>query len=144
MKQRTCCFTGHRSQSLPFRSDETDERCVELRSKLKAEIERLITEDNVTHFISGMALGVDQICAELVLELKKQYPRITLECAIPCEEQAVTWSEPQRDRYFGIVERFAYNVCISHELVDVFFRDSFVVCFKLDVRRNFFQVLDES
>ena len=114
MKQRTCCFTGHRSQSLPFKSNEMDKRCVELRLKLKAEIERLITEENVTHFISGMALGVDQICAELVLELKKQYPRITLECAIPCEEQAVNWTEPQRDRYFGIIERCDKETMIQH------------------------------
>ena len=32
---------------------------------------------------SGMAQGVDMYAAEIVLELKKQYPQITLECAIP-------------------------------------------------------------
>ena len=105
MKKITCCFTGHRLQSLPFRFNEKDERCVKLREVLKAEIERLIVDEKAAHFISGMALGVDQICAELVLELKEQYPHITLECAIPCEEQAVKWRENQRDRYFGIAER---------------------------------------
>ncbi|MEE3334568.1 MAG: SLOG family protein [Ruminococcus sp.] len=65
----------------------------------------MITENKVTHYISGMALGIDQICAELVLEIKSRYPKITLECAIPCEEQAIRWTEPQRDRYFSILER---------------------------------------
>ena len=105
MENSTCCFTGHRPQSLPFRLNEKDKRCVALREKLKAKIEQLITEENVTCFISGMALGIDQICAELVLELKEQHAKITLECAIPCEEQAIKWTEPQRDRYFWIAEQ---------------------------------------
>ena len=37
--------------------------------------------------------------AEIVLELKKQHPQITLECAIPYERQAAYWSEPLRNRY---------------------------------------------
>ena len=114
MENSTCCFTGHRPQSLPFRLNEKDKRCVALREKLKAKIEQLITEENVTCFISGMALGIDQICAELVLELKEQHPNITLECAIPCEEQAVNWTEPQRDRYFGIVERCDKETMLQH------------------------------
>ncbi len=60
----------------------------------------------MTHFISGMAQGVTCIAAaEIVLELKKQYPQITLECAIPYERQAVRWPEALRNRYFSIAER---------------------------------------
>ena len=40
-----------------------------------------------------------------MLELKKQHPQITLECAIPYERQAAYWSEPLRNRYFSIAER---------------------------------------
>lgn len=61
-------------------------------------------EENAIHFISGMAMGIDMICAETVLLLKDKYPEITLECAIPCETQAAKWSERYRDRYFYIVE----------------------------------------
>ena len=53
---------------------------------------------------SGMAQGVDMYAAEIVLELKKQYPQITLECAIPYERQAVRWPEALRNRYFSIAE----------------------------------------
>ncbi len=78
-KHYTCCFTGHRPQKLPFGFDEQDERCIKLKKQLKAEIETLITQKQVTHFITGMALGVDLICAEIVKELKEKYPYITLE-----------------------------------------------------------------
>ena len=33
-----CAFTGHRPQNLPFRFNETDERCL----RLKAELRKLI------------------------------------------------------------------------------------------------------
>lgn len=101
----TCCFTGHRPQSLPWGSNEQDPRRVRLKELLRQEIERLITENNVTHFISGMAIGTDLMAAEAVLELKKQYPQITLESAIPHEEQATRWSAMQRERYYDIASQ---------------------------------------
>ena len=102
---KVCCFAGHCPQGLPFGYNETDERCKRLKAQLKAEIIKLIEGHGVTCYISGMAMGTDMYAAELVLELKEKYPQITLECAIPCESQAEKWSEPLRDRYFGIIER---------------------------------------
>lgn len=77
--------------------------CKNLKMQIKNTITELIEKENAIHFISGMALGVDMICAEIVLELKKTYPQITLECAIPCETQAAKWNEKYRDRYFNTV-----------------------------------------
>lgn len=104
-EKKTCCFTGHRPQSLPFRYNENDIRCVKLKQRLYDEILRMISENNISHFISGMALGVDTYAAEIVLELKKQWMQIILECAIPCENQSEKWKERDRDRYFGIIEK---------------------------------------
>lgn len=64
-----------------------------------------IEENGVTHFITGMAIGVDMFAAEIVLGLKSAYNGITLECAIPCETQAEKWSEALRDRYFDIASK---------------------------------------
>lgn len=100
--QQTCCFTGHRPEGLPFRTDESHPDCVKLKEQLSQEIEWLITEEGVRHFISGMAAGTDLIAAELVLELKQKYPQITLESAIPYEEQAVKWTAAQREQYYRI------------------------------------------
>lgn len=55
----TCCFTGHRPQKLPFKFDEQHPDCVRLKKLLRQELVRLITEAGVTHFITGMALGID-------------------------------------------------------------------------------------
>jgi uncharacterized phage-like protein YoqJ len=104
-REISCCFTGYRPQSLPFGFDEQKPACVRLKEVLRGEIERQITENGVTHFITGMALGIDLIAAELVLELKKQYPNITLESAIPCENQAIKWSDAQRERYYDVAAK---------------------------------------
>lgn len=102
---RTCAFTGHRPQNLPFRFNESDKRCIALKKQLRKLIVQLIEQHNVTHFISGMAIGVDMYAAEIVLDLNAEYPHITLEAAIPCETQTAKWSGPLRDRYFKIVEQ---------------------------------------
>lgn len=103
--QKVCCFTGHRPQSLPFRYNEKDIRCVNLKQRLNEEILRMINQNGVSHFISGMALGVDTYAAEIILALKKQWIQLTLECAVPCESQAIKWKERDRKRYFRIIEK---------------------------------------
>lgn len=101
---KKCAFTGHRPQSLPFRFDETDERCVSLKEKLRMEIVRMLEDEDITYFISGMAIGVDMYAAEIVLELKSAYnPDIKLECAIPCEGQSSKWPVALQKRYTDIV-----------------------------------------
>ena len=79
---KTCAFTGHRPQSLPFGFDESDKRCTSLKSVMRDQIVALIENEGVTHFITGMALGVDMYAAEIVLDLKSKYPHITLESAL--------------------------------------------------------------
>lgn len=105
MKEKTCAFTGHRPQKLPFGLNEEGARCTALKEELRKQIINLIEDENVTHFISGMALGVDLVAAEIVLDLKVSYPGITLESAIPCETQAVKWTVSQRERYYDIAAR---------------------------------------
>lgn len=92
-------------QNLPFGFNEEDERCINLKKTLREQIINLIENEGVTHFISGMAIGVDMYAAEIVLGLKASYPGITLESAIPCESQAAKWSEALRDRYFDIASK---------------------------------------
>lgn len=112
--QQTCCFTGHRPEGLPFKTDESHPDCVELKERISQEIERLIVEEGVRHFISGMAVGTDLIAAELVLELKKKYPHITLESAIPYEEQAIKWTQAQREQYYKIAGQCDESVTLQN------------------------------
>ena len=104
-------FTGYRPSKLPF-FGEDDPMCIALKSKLREKIS-LFAQRGATDFYSGMALGVDMWCAEIVLELKKIYPEITLTAVIPCREQTAKWSNSDRQRYEGILDRCDKTICIS-------------------------------
>lgn len=62
MDENTCCFTGHRK--LP---SDTVEKII---LNLDREVENLIAK-GITDFISGGALGFDQIAASLIVAKKE-------------------------------------------------------------------------
>ena len=49
-----------------------------------------------------------------VLELRSRRPGITLEAAIPCEEQAARWRERDRSRYFRLMEQCDFETMVQH------------------------------
>ena len=102
--ERTCCCTGHRPKGFPFKYGVDTKRHNAYLQALTQKTELAITEYGITHFISGMALGADLDFAEAVLKLKDKYP-ITLECAIPCPNQTLKWSDKDKLRYESILKR---------------------------------------
>lgn len=101
-KETTCCFSGHRPNKLPWGGMETDPRCLALKEAISREIETAY-DKGYRHFISGMAQGADFYFCEAVQKLRDERPGVTLEAAIPCEEQASKWPERERERYFRLV-----------------------------------------
>jgi uncharacterized phage-like protein YoqJ len=103
VKSKSCCFTGHRPQNLPWGEDEADPRCARLRYRLFEELERSYNA-GYRHFLCGMALGGDLIFCETVLLMRdKRHPDIIVEAAIPFEGQSSGWKHMQRERYRRLV-----------------------------------------
>jgi len=71
-------------------------------------------EKGMRHFICGMALGADLYFCEAALDLRSRLPGVTVEAAIPCEEQAARWSERDRNRYFALVKACDYETMVQH------------------------------
>lgn len=101
-KSITCCFTGHRPKSLPWGYEEKGISCRKFKNKLSQEIRNAI-KNGYEYFISGMALGIDIVVAELVIDLRKKHPNIKLECVIPCLNQTIKWQEDSKERYENIL-----------------------------------------
>ena len=93
---RQCCFTGHRPDKLSVPESE-------IKAKLKTEI-LLAIADGFDVFITGMAPGVDIWAAEVILELKKEFP-LKLVAAIPHPGFEKRWSDEQVKRYIAITEK---------------------------------------
>lgn len=116
LNSTTACFTGHRSQKLPWRFNEEDVRCRAMKASLVSEIEKAIRNGYKT-FLCGMALGFDMICAETVLDLKKKYSDIKIIGALPCKTQDIKWSEKDRKRYGELLNRLDSIRCIYDEYI---------------------------
>ena len=96
LREKTCCFTGHRvipARSLPA-----------LAKELEQTLRRLIGA-GVRYFGAGGALGFDTLAAETVLRLKGEYPGIRLILVLPCRDQTRGWREADVRRYRDILRR---------------------------------------
>ena len=112
---KTCCITGHRPNGFPWLYGK-DSKFQSVYEKLLYErIESYITENNVTDFISGMALGVDMDFAAAVLKLRKKYSSIHLHCAIPCRDQTKLWNRHDVARYNKILKRADFSIIMSEK-----------------------------
>lgn len=101
MKEKTCCFTGHRD--IP--ADKADY----LRYEVQKAIEYMMRK-GITDFWCGGALGFDTLAAEEVLKLKDNYPEIKLFIAMPCPTQSIGWNEKNKAAYDAIAAK-ADSVC---------------------------------
>ena len=112
---KTCAFTGHRPQSLPFGFDENNIGCVRLKEKLREQILFKIENEGVRRFLSGMALGTDLFAAKIVIQLRESYPDISLFAIIPCASQPSKWSSFQQERYKNVLRLCEHAIVLQKE-----------------------------
>ena len=82
MRERTCCFTGHRD--LPVQAQK------EIAAKLEQIIISLI-DRGIKFYGAGGARGFDTLAAQTVLKLKTNYSNIKLILVLPCLTQTQGW-----------------------------------------------------
>lgn len=114
MFKPSCCFTGHRN--LP------SEEIVNIAFRLDNEIDALI-DKGVRHFISGGALGFDQIAASIIVAKKENGNNIRLSFELPCCNQDKKWTREQK-RHYRLLLEFADNIHYVSE-------DYFAGCMKM-------------
>lgn len=66
IKEKTCCFFGHRK----IKNTE------EIKTAVYKNAERLVTEENTSTFLFGSKSQFDDLCYEIISDLKKKYPHI--------------------------------------------------------------------
>lgn len=104
---KICCFTGHRLHKLPWLADPHHPLSHALREIVRQKILQKIN-DGYDYFISGMAIGCDMFFAQIVLNLRSEFPNIKLECALPCADQANIWPDTQKQEYLDILSACNY------------------------------------
>ena len=89
---KSVCFTGHRTIA-----EDKDT----LSARLYTLLVRFVTEQNVTDFYTGGAVGWDALAALTVLKLRESYPEVKLHLVLPCpfDEQSAKWKEAQKEEH---------------------------------------------
>ena len=106
MREKVCCFTGHRQLQ--------KEKLPEITRQLEGVLTELI-ESGVVHFGCGGAVGFDQLAGETVLKLKARFPHISLIMVLPCAEQDNMWRQQDKDRYHALLKACDKKVCLQME-----------------------------
>ena len=91
-------FAGHRPEKLPWGTDESDLRCMALKTQIGSAVAEAADRGFDT-FLCGMARGCDFWFAEAVLALKRDNPGVRLYAFLPCPSQPDRWPEPDKVRY---------------------------------------------
>lgn len=95
-KTKTCCFTGHRLISKDIR--------LRVQEGLASHIAQL-SQKGITTYLCGGALGFDTMAALAVLEARAQNPSLQLVMALPCREQAQSWTAKNQQQYRLLLEQ---------------------------------------
>ena len=95
LKEKTCCFTGHREITLPVET---------IQYNLEKQLKELISS-GVIYYGAGGALGFDTIAALTVIKLRQIYPHIKLIMVLPCKEQTKGWNSNDIEIYNYILNQ---------------------------------------
>lgn len=82
--------------------------------RLNHEIDILISK-GVTEFISGGALGFDQIAASLIIAKKEMGYNIRLTFALPCRNQDELWNIEQKKLYHDLLGEADEIIYVSED-----------------------------
>lgn len=114
----TICFTGHRPDKLPGGYSWKHMENKKLMTKIKLSIKELIDSfpsDTIFEFITGGAIGIDQMCFTICYLLKKEYPnRIICTMAITYSPEIHTskW-------YYDDVSRYNRHLELADNVIQV-------------------------
>ena len=131
-REKTCCFTGHRSKDLPAQGRKDSLGMIMLESMICTEINKAAAAGCDT-FVSGMADGIDIICAGIVYDMMKHGRDIRLVCAVPYPGQ--------RDEHLSADNVYLYDMLVNNCPVVTVSESFHQGCYR---ERNLFMVENSS
>jgi len=135
-KQQTVCFAGHRQ--IKAATAEVEVRL----TKVVAEL----AQAGYLYFSAGGARGFDALAAEVILMLKKQYPKIHLILVLPFDRQyehEQNWTQAEIEQYNRLKAQASKVIILSSEYsLGVYYRrnrylvDNSSICIAYMTKRN--------
>lgn len=134
--QRTACFTGHR---------DIGEPTAEVERRVSEFVEGLI-QKGYLYFGAGGARGFDALASEVILKLKKRYPKTHLILVLPFDCQYKherNWAQTEIEQYRRLRTQASKVVVLAPEYsTGVYYRrnrhlvDNSSICIAYMTREN--------
>ncbi|MBE6839364.1 MAG: DUF1273 domain-containing protein [Ruminococcus sp.] len=115
MEGKTVCFSGHRPTKLPCH-DEASPETNRLKSMLYKAIYDCI-DAGYTNFVTGLAKGIDNWAADMIIEFKTKNENLRLICVKPYKNYGEDWKGYERWELFHIMEKAdeVISVCDGYQ-----------------------------
>ena len=106
MKERTCCFTGHRT--IP--ADKIDS----ITAKTEIKIRELVLKQGIRYFGVGGAIGYDTLAAQILFRLREtDFPQIKVILVYPFDGFTNLWADEQKATYAWLLPKYDKVVCVA-------------------------------
>ncbi len=99
-KTKSCTISGDSIDKFSFGLDEKDLLCIHIKTHLIQTLHSFIKQ-GITDFYVNCEFGIPLWAAEILTVLKQTH-KITINIAIPFEEQSTKWAPNSRERYFKV------------------------------------------
>ena len=112
--EKTCFFAGHRPYKFAYIPEEEENFLPNLINNISKTIRELI-EKGYNTFLCGGTIGFDIMCAEAVLEMKKEFQGIRLVCMLPFENHHTSFPAEWKERFLNILDACDFIDYVSPE-----------------------------
>lgn len=105
IKEKTCCFSGHRILPLDFD---------------KESFEKLVyktVNDGFDTFLCGMAIGFDALCFSVLEKVRESYDIKIIAC-VPCNTQSKFFNKKQKAEYERMISKADSVINVGGEYYD--------------------------
>ena len=108
LREKTCCFTGHRN--IP------SENIPSLIQKTAAEVRGLIVNHGVSRFCVGGAIGYDTLAAKILFQLKEtEFPNVEIILIYPFDGFIDGWRKEQQNEYKILLPKYDRMICACEQ-----------------------------
>ena len=112
---RRCAIAAMELKKTPLAGlDESSPAVCDLKARLRATMESFIWQ-GYRHFYTSATQGIELWAAEIVIELREQYPGIALEMVIPYDAHSSKWPADIRARYDAVHRQADIVTIIRHD-----------------------------
>jgi len=101
--------TGHRPKYCPCKYNDNHPWLKDLKNRLYCDLDVGYNSGQISHIITGMAVGFDTWLAEVAIELE-----IPIHCYIPFKGQESAWPTSTKEKYNQIIGK-AEKIVVLHD-----------------------------